>query len=489
MTLDRDAGYLGGLVSELCKLPDETQWVEFKRNNSNPEEIGEYLSALSNAAALEGKANAYLVWGVDDKTHEIVGTDFQPASARKGGEELESWLLRQLNPRLHFRFFSFQLSGKPVVLLEVPRATGKPTQFEGREWIRIGSYKKALKDHPEQERSLWRIFELTPFESLLAAENLAAADALSLLDYPAYFDLLKLPLPVDQAAILDRLADDAMLVRNDAGSWDVTNLGAILFARDLHRFRNLARKTMRVIVYEGKGRHGTNQREQEARKGYACGFEGLIDYVNALLPKNEVIGKALRREVPMYPNLAVRELIANALVHQDFSVTGAGPMVELFSDRMEITNPGTPLVRTERFLDSPPRSRNELLASFMRRIGVCEERGTGVDKVVFEAETYQLPAPVFEAPEGFTRAILFAHKSFREMDKDDRVRACYLHACLRYVQRDPMTNSTLRERFGIEAHNSAKVSRIIREAVEADVIKPYDPGQSKKNSRYLPWWA
>lgn len=488
MTLNRDESYLAGLVNELRKLPAETSWIEFKENNQNPEEIGEYLSALSNVAALEGKANAYLIWGIRDRTHELVGTDFRPAIARKGGEELESWLLRMLSPRLHFRFFTLDMEGKGIVLLEIPRATSKPTQFSGKEWIRVGSNKKSLKDYPEQERALWRIFDQTPFESLSAAENLSATDALALLDYTAYFDLLKMPLPANQAAILNSLQDDAMLVCNDAGGWDVTNLGAILFAKDLHRFRALARKAVRVIVYEGKGRIKA-LREQEGRKGYASGFEGLIDYLNALLPRNEVIGKALRSEVPMYPALAVRELIANALIHQDFAISGTGPMVEVFDDRMEITNPGLPLVKTDRFLDSPPRSRNELLASFMRRIGVCEERGSGVDKIVFETEFYQLPAPSWEATEGSMRAILFAHLPYREMDSRDRSRACYLHACLRYVQRDPMTNATLRERFGIAPENSAMVTRVIKEAMAEGLVKPFDPEQGRRHAKYLPFWA
>ena len=95
----------------------------------------------------------------------------------------------------------------------------------------------------------------------------------------------------------------------------------------------------------------------------------------------------------MYPELAVRELVANAVIHQGFSLRGTGLMIEMFADRMEITNPGEPLIQTERFIDSPPRSRNEALASFMRWVGVCEERGSGFDKVVSMTELYQLPAP------------------------------------------------------------------------------------------------
>lgn len=486
--IDRDPAFLVGLVRELCKLPKETTWVEFKQNKAEPEDIGEYLSALSNGAALEGKAHAYLVWGVEDGTHAIVGTKFDPATAKKGNEELESWLLRLLNPRLHFRFFKVEVDGLPVAVLEIPRASGKPTAFQNQEWVRVGSLRKPLKEAPEMERALWRIFDATPFEEGVAASHLSGMDALALLDYPSYFSLLKQPLPTDQAGLLDRLQADGMLARDNAGGWNVTNLGAVLFARDLGQFRSLNRKAMRVVVYEGHSRQKA-LREQVDCRGYAAGFEGLLEFVRALVPRNEVIGKALRQDLPMYPDLALRELIANALIHQDFGVSGAGPMVEIFADRVEVTNPGQPLVTTERFLDCPPRSRNEALASFMRRAGICEERGSGVDKVVIETEIFQLPAPVWEVPDGFLRAVLFAHKTLRDMDREDRVRACYLHACLRHVLRDAMTNASLRERFGIEAHNSAIASRIIRDALEAGKLKPYDPDQGKKNARYVPYWA
>jgi predicted HTH transcriptional regulator len=191
----------------------------------------------------------------------------------------------------------------------------------------------------------------------------------------------------------------------------------------------------------------------------------------------------------MFPELAVRELVANAVIHQDFHVTGTGPMVEIFDSRMEITNPGRPLVATDRFLDSPPKSRNETIASFMRRIGVCEERGSGIDKVVFQTELYQLPAPLFETTDEHTRTVLFAHRNLKDMDKDDRVRACYLHACLRYVQRDFMTNATVRERFGISGKNSAVASRIIRDSMQAGRIRCYDDSVGNKAKKYLPWWG
>lgn len=488
MTIDRTTEYLLSQLNELRNLPRETEWVEFKHNKGDPDQIGEYLSALANAAALLGKVHAYLVWGVDDDTHDIVGTAFDPAVAKVGNEELESWLLRLLSPKINFRFHPLNVDDKPVVLLEICAAFRHPVQFKGTEYIRVGSYKKKLKDFPEKERELWRVFDRTPFEREVAAENLSADEVLKLLDYPAYFDLLSLPLPEGRDGILAALSADEMIESNNGARWNINNLGAVLFAKRLADFRPLRRKAVRVVLYSGEGRVETI-REQEGAKGYAAGFEGLIGFITNLLPSNEVIGQALRKQVPMFPELAIRELVANAVIHQDFHLSGTGPMVEIFSNRMEITNPGLPLVKTDRFLDNPPKSRNEALASFMRRIGVCEERGSGVDKVVFQTEYYQLPAPLFETTEEHTRAVLFAHREFRDMDKGDRVRACYLHACLKYVQRDFMTNTTLRERFGIEEKNSSMASRIIKDTIAADLVRCHDETVGSKARKYLPWWA
>lgn len=486
--MDRTSEYLCGVLRELASLPEETGWVEFKINNFDPEETGEYISALSNSAVLCGKTTAYVVWGIKDKTHEIIGTAFRPSQTRKGNEALENWLLRLLNPKIHFHFYELEVEKKPVVLLEIKPASHQPVQFQGQEFIRIGSHKKKLKDFPEKERQLWRFFDQIPFEEQIAIDNIPSEEVIRLVDYPAYFDLLELPLPDNRNGILSRLNDDCMIEKNESGQWNITNLGAILFAKNLDDFKHLKRKSIRVIVYEGNNKVKT-LREQEGNKGYASGFEGLIEFINNLLPTNEIVGKALRKTVPMYPEIAIRELVANSIIHQDFTMTGAGPMIEIFKDRMEITNPGKPLVETDRFLDSPPNSRNENLAYFLRRIGICEERGSGIDKVVFETEVYQLPAPVFEATPEHTRAVLFSHKPFAKMEKKERIHACYLHACLKYVSREYMTNSSIRNRFGIEPHNVAQASRLIRDAVEAGAIRPYDPEVSKKLIKYIPFWA
>ena len=274
----------------------------------------------------------------------------------------------------------------------------------------------------------------------------------------------------------------------DNAKYAITNLGAILFAKDLSKFNNLKRKAIRVIQYKDNTKFQTTK-EIVGNKGYAVGFEGLIEYINNMLPSNEVIKQAFRENKTMYPELSIREVVANAIIHQDFFATGSSVMIEIFSNRFEVTNPGTPLVDTERFLDSPPKSRNEAIASFMRRIGICEERGSGVDKIVIQTELYQLPAPIFETNGDHTVAILFAHKELKDMDKADKIRACYLHASLRYIQHDYMTNTSLRERFNIDVKNRSMVSKIINDAIEANKIAIYDENVGTKARTYIPSWA
>jgi predicted HTH transcriptional regulator len=476
------------LLGGLRQLPTEKEWVEFKENRAEPDEIGEYVSALSNSARLKGEPYGYMVWGVRDPTHEVVGTRFVPGTAKQGNEELEHWLVRLLSPRLDIRFYSFLSDGKPVVILEIPAALHTPVQFSGTEFIRVGSLKKKLKDFPEKERELWQLLNASRFEQGIARAGLDGDEVLQLLDYPKYFELTGQPLPSNKEGIMARLQAD-LLVGNSPHGWSVTNLGAILFAKNLNAFGSLSRKALRVIQYQGNNRIQT-VREAPGNKGYAVGFEGAIEYINNLLPVSEHIGQALRQEVRMYPDLAIRELVANALIHQDFTLTGTGPMVELFDDRIEISNPGRPLVDTLRMMDEPPRSRNESLASLMRRMNICEERGSGIDKVIFQVELFQLPAPAFILKDHAMVVTLFAHRLLKDMNKDDRIRACYQHACLKHVSNEAMTNTSLRERFSIAESNSAQASRIIAETVEAKLIKPSDPeNKSRKLAKYVPFWA
>jgi len=480
---------IDSVIRETLRLPHELPWIEFKRNKYIPQDIGEYISALANTAALFNQEHAFMIWGIDDATHEVVGTTFQPQAERVNNQGLELWLSTQLDPQVQFYFHTTTLDDKPVVLLEIGRAFSSPVKFRSEDYIRIDSHKKKLKDFPDTERELWAIFSRTPFEIMIAMENVSGDFVLRELDFASYFEMLSMDLPSDKEKILEALIEDGMIVRSETGNYNITNMGAILFAKRLSDFPSLGRKAVRVIKYEGNDRISAASKEKIGGKGYANGFEGLINYINNLLPNNEVLGQALRRVVPMYPEIAVRELVANAIIHQNFFMQGTSPLIEIFTDRLEITNPGAPLIDQARFVDHPPVSRNEKLASFLRRVGVCEERGSGYDKVVFQTEFYQLPAPEIEIYNDHTKVILYAHKEYSKMSKEDRYRACYLHACLKRVNRDVMTNSSLRERFKIEVKNSSMITRLLNDTCAVGLIKISPDSTSDKNRKYLPFWA
>lgn len=477
--------HLKELLNELIKQPQESEWVEFKLNFHSFEEIGERISALSNGACIHNQEFGYLVFGVEDGTHIIRGTSYNAKSSKKGKEDGEHWLITRLNPRIDFTVYEFDYDvDKHISLFLIPATRNQPVEFLHQAYIRIGSITRRLNDFPEKQAKIWKK-DSQQFELEIAKDNLTASDVIKLLSSETYFDLMGLPYPSTQNGVIEKFVEEGLVVRGKA--FGITKLGAILFAKELKSFDLIERKSVRVIVYKGKNKVHT-EREQIGVRGYAIGFEGLVDWINSQLPANEEIGKALRTESRMYPEIAIRELVANALIHQDLKERGF-PMIEIFKDRIEISNPGTPLVTPERFIDAYV-SRNEKLADLMRRLGFCEEKGSGLDKVIYYNELYQLPALNVNVGEGRTRVVIYSYRSLSDLDKNEKIQACYQHACLKYVSNEKMSNQSLRERFKISVENSAVASRIIRDSIVSGLIKEDDPeSKSRKYASYLPFWA
>lgn len=476
------------LIDQLLAMPTETAWLEFKGNNSDPDMIGKRCSALSNSARIEGHDMAYMVWGVEDGSHAVISTDFNPDTKKIGNQGLPIWLAGRLQPGIAFHFRVVDHPKGRLVLLEIPAATGAPVAFDSIPYIRIGSATPKLTEHPQRYQQLIERLQPYRWEQGIAKQYVSSDDVLTLLDYSQYFYLTKQPLPDNRSGIFDKLEADRLIVRDVGQRWNITNLGAILFAMRLSDFEaSLARKAVRFVAYGGKNRTAAVTHRLDGQKGYAVGFQGLVGYLNGLLPKNEHIGAALRETRPLFPELAIRELVANALIHQDMTVSGAGPQIELFEDRLEISNPGEPLVKPERMIDLPPRSRNEALASLMRRMGMCEEQGSGLDKVVESCEVFQLPAPLFRADGNATQAVLYGPRSFAEMTPDERVRACYFHAVLKFLSGDKMKNASLCARLGIASRNAAQATAVINKTLEADLIRVADPDHPRAG--YVPHWA
>ncbi|MDR0737975.1 MAG: putative DNA binding domain-containing protein [Prevotellaceae bacterium] len=475
------------VIADIQAAAKESEWVEFKTNNYRSETIGEYISALANGAAYMGQSKGYLAFGIDDATHAIVGTTYNPKNDKIGDQEIENWIATQLSPRIDFVIEETIINGKHVVLFIIDAAGNTPVKFKGTAWIRVGTYKKKLSEHPERERKIWQNTYNNCFENRIALSGISPDEVLAVIDYPSAFQLLHIPLPENKIGILEKLTEEKIINKRGA-SYDVTNLGAILFASDLKHFSPLSRKAVRIIFYKDNSRINAIK-EQTVEKGYAVGFKNMVDYVNANLPVNEQIGEALRVDTPMYPSVAIREFVANALIHQDFSIGGTSPMIEIFKSRMELTNPGKPLIDTLRFIDHSPVSRNEQLAAIMRRMNFCEERGSGIDRAIKACELHQLPAPDFQKDDDFTRVIMFAPKPMRQMSREDKIRACYQHCCLQHVSGEKMTNETLRKRLHIAPENYAIASRIIADALNERLIKLKDTSRSRKYAQYIPIWG
>ena len=463
-----------GLVRQMVQYTSEQPWLEFKDSNSDPQMIGEDISALANAAAYCDRPKAYLIWGVENDTHNIVGTTFNPSTKKKGNQLLEIWLRTQLSDNAEYEFVSGEIENKTVVVLIITRAVERTVMFQRTEYIRVGSSTKKLNEVPNMKAVLWDHIRSTRFEELPAMENLALYDALQFLDYSVYFELQKMPVPSNMENIAHYLMEDHLIVKQDDGQYFITNLGAILLAKRLNPFPTVSRKAVRIVQYRGENRMEMI-REMAGGKGYAVGYEGMLQYIEAMLPAGEIIEDGIRRTELAYPSLAIRETIANALIHQNFSLHGTGPLIEIFSNRIEVTNPGLPLVDVYRIVDNPPRSRNEKLAALMRRFHICEESGTGWDKIILSSELKHLPAPRITLYEDNMKVTLYASLDFNDILQEDKLWACYLHACIRYVEEKHMTNTSLRERFGLDDSYKSQMSRLIKQAVESKLIKPFDP--------------
>lgn len=486
--MEAEQEYYRSLIEHLRLMPEETEWLEYKMNNCEPTMIGEYISALSNSAAICDKEKAYLLWGINDKTHEIEGTSFAPGKMKRGNEEIENWLAGGLQPRVDFQFIEVDTDKGKVVVMEVPAAVNRPTGFKDIEYIRVGSYKKKLKDFPEKERRLWLSFEQKPFELRTAMENVTASKVTELLDCAAYYTLMKLPLPGSRDAIIHNMRDEQFIRKMDNGNYEITNMGALLLAKDLNAFAHLRRKAIRVIRYKGTGRTNA-MRERVFTKGYAIQFDDVTDYIMTLIPQEEEINGGRRQEHIMFPRKAVREMLGNVIIHQDLTAHGSGPIVEIFDTRVEASNPGNLLVDVNRIIDTAPHSRNENMASFLRIVRICEERGSGFDRMEEGMRDLTIPAPKVETGDDFARTKLYWYPSLSGWSRDDKIRTCYLSTCYNYVNEIPVSNAVLRERFGVEEKNKSIISRIIRDTVNAGLIKPADENAAPKMRRYVPYWA
>lgn len=475
------------LLKRLLAQSGEAEWLEFKQNNCDPEMIGRTVSALANAAIMAGRDHAFMVWGVEDKTKNLVGTNIKLKEICKGGENLENWLSRLMDPKLYIEFVDFQLEEKNYSIICIETSYDRPVRFSGSEYIRIGENVRPLKEFPNHERSLWMATGRRTFEDAIAISNQSVDDIFQKLDVSAYYELRDEVTPRKKSEVIRKFKSIYCITEDMEGGYNITNLGAILFARDISIFPTVSHKAVRLIKYIGLDKKDSEE-EVEGKKGYAVGFQGLINYIIHKVPKKEVYIGGIRKSQSVYSEIAIREILANALIHQDFTIIGSGPVVEIYENRIEVTNPGNSLIEIDRIIDER-RSRNEKLARAMRDMGICEERGGGIDKAILDIEEKYLPAPEFIPSEHSMRAVMFGPKEFRELSKSEKVWACFCHCVIRWIRHDYMSNTTLRERFGLDEGDYQSASAIIRASKEAGKIIDAEEKQGNRNAKYIPYWA
>ena len=385
-------GELTLLLDRLLVAGDEHEWVEFKHNNDEPHAIGEYISALANAAALDGEAFGYVVWGVENGSRKVLGTTFKPASARVGAQLLDLWLHQYLRPKLDFRFLAVEYRGLPVVLLRVPAAVGQPVSFHEVEYIRIHSAKVKLASHPDKEARLWaRLNQRGDWSAEIAgAATLADLDPAALAEGRQRY-AEKNPHLADEVAGWDDATFLSKLKLSRGGQ--STRAALLLFGRD-EAAQHLPLPPQ--VSWVLKDADGTALDYHHFGLPLLRVPDALLSRVRNLTVRYLRPGTLFPTEVPQYDGWVIREALHNAIAHQDYGLSARVNVVEL-PEQLMFSNsgrflPGTvqELLATDR---SPEQYRNPCLAQAMVALKMIDTIGSGIRRMYIEQRKRFFPLP------------------------------------------------------------------------------------------------
>ncbi|MBY0503980.1 MAG: putative DNA binding domain-containing protein [Bryobacteraceae bacterium] len=384
-------------LDELLRLPAETEWFEFKHNNDNPQEIGEYVSAISNGAALHGKRTGYLVWGIEDGTHSVLGTNFRPKQAKKGNENLESWLFRELSPRIDFTIHEFERNGAPIVIFAIQAANSTPVRFGGEAFIRVGSYKKKLKDFPEKERRLWQILSESPVD--WSAQLVESATLGDLDDEAIAFARVqyrqKHP---QQDAELDRWDDSTFLnkVKVCVGG-KVTRAALLLLGKP--ESAHLLSPAQARITWVLRDEKKQEKDYQHFDLPMILVGDKVLQKIRNLTVRHLPSGTLFPQEVTQYDPWVIRETLHNCIAHQDYTLAGRISVVET-PDTLLFTNLGSFIPGTVEEMirsDAPPEVyRNPFLAQAMVNLNMIDTIGSGIKRMFTRQRERSFPMPDYD---------------------------------------------------------------------------------------------
>lgn len=473
------------IVRSLKPLPQELNELDWKEAlSNNTERLKEHLSALANYSG-----GGFLIFGVSGEGNipGIPKEECNKILQRLGGIARDG-----VEPGILLQHDVIEYDGKNLLAVFVPESVEKPVHKRGQSiefsFIRAGGQTRRMTK--QELRMALLTSRSMRFEELPAAvPEAAVTDREKYFDFSIVFGRLKKSQNTHDDAETEFLHSHKLLARS-TGKYFPTNLSVLTCAKDLREFPTYEHFAIRVTQYRGNSRLEA-QKDMFFSQGYSRSFDEIVKNVVGLLPFSEIMKHATRTNVPVIPEIALREIIGNSIIHRDYSRTDSYTTVDLFGDRVEITNPGGLLseISIDRLIDHPSRTRNEVLADFMRTLGFGEERGSGIDKVVLSMELHGLPPAKFLSTQDHFTAILYAPREFRYMEKDERINAVYQHACLNFVLGRRTTNSSVRERFKFTEDQSTKVSRLLTDAIDSKRIKVANPKASPRDMHYLPYWS
>ena len=390
-------------IDQLRGQPTETEWLEFKRNRYEPEQLGEYLSALANSACLADRPTGYLIFGIDDETHEVVGTNFDPYNTKaKGNQDLLPWLAAGLHPNTGFELRIVDYPAGRVVVFEVGPARDQPVNFYGTAYIRVGTSKTKLSNHPEKARAIWThgsdwSAEVCEQASLhdLAPEALAKAREQFIVRHPS------------QATEIEGWDDTTFLNKARVLKQDTMTNAALLLLGQPESSALLVPAVARIswVLKDG---HNRELDYEHIEPPFLLAGDRLLQRIRNLTVRALPNGTLFPQEFTQYDPWVIREALHHSIAHQDYRLRGRIVVVE-FPDRILLTNVGDFLpsdVATVIRQDAPQALyRNPFLARAMVELNLIDTQGSGIKRMFDTQRKRFFPLPDYDLTETETSRV------------------------------------------------------------------------------------
>mgnify|MGYP005855218929 CR=1 FL=1 len=405
-----DSPQLIQTLERLIQLSDETALVEFKSNWKKESDIGEYISAMANVALLAQQEQAWVIWGVDDQTHEIKGTRFDPFKQKVGNQGLIMWLQQKTNPKADFEFHKIKYQQAELVLLEVRQPRSAPVAFENERYIRIDSHKTRLSQHPDKESRIWGALGMKKDWSgdIVPEATLDDLDPQALESARKRFVefLLMNEKDVERQATIQREAaqwNDITLLNKaritKAGK--ITRSALLLLGKDeSSHFLGPVDAKISWILRESNGK---TRSSQPFSPPWLLNSDQLFARIRNLTIEEMPDGTLFPVAIQQYDNWVIREALHNCIAHQDYSMGGKINVVE-YPGCLIFTNLGQFIPQSVEWMlenQSPPEHyRNQWLIDGMIRLRMIEQVGSGIRRMFETQKERLLPLPDYALNEG-----------------------------------------------------------------------------------------